>query len=150
MTLDELSTSVGTALGTSRWIQIGQDSVTAFADVTNDHQFIHLDEQRAASDTPFGGTIAHGFLLLSLLTTMLEDVQGKLGDVAISVNYGFDKVRFVSPVRTGSRVRGRFDVASVEKRKDGGTLVKYVATIEIENVERPALSAEWLGLHMAS
>lgn len=127
----------------SRWYEIGQDRITAFADVTEDLQFIHLDEERMAAQ---GGTMAHGFLTLSMLSAMSYQVIDGLSGIASSVNYGFDRIRFVSPVRVGQRVRGRFSIAGVDEAEDGAPWldVHWDVEIEIEGADRPALAANWI------
>lgn len=147
MKLETLAGLQGQKLGASRWITVGQDRIDQFAEVTEDRQFIHVDPI-AAKATGFGGTIAHGFLTLSLLSAMLEDAQAQLDDVASSVNYGFDKIRFVTPVPAGADIRGNFSVVDVQTRGDGTVLVKYAVSVEIRGQERPALVAEWLGLYV--
>jgi len=133
--------------GVSDWQTISQEQVNQFADTTKDHQFIHLDEARARSDTPFGGTIAHGYLTLSLLSFLGADADIiRLKDTRMMINYGLDKVRFLNPVRTGSRIRARFELLSVEEKKPGQVLLKHRATVEIEGEEKPAMIAESLGL----
>lgn len=127
----------------SDWITLDAARVRAFADTTEDWQFIHLDEARAAAETPFGGAIAHGFLTLSMLSMMSYQVVPDLPGLGASINYGFDRIRFVSPVRVGARVRGRFVVASVDEG-DGWLAVYWDVTVEIENAERLALAAQWI------
>lgn len=127
----------------SDWVLLDAAKVQAFADSTEDWQFIHLDDARAAAETPFGGAIAHGFLTLSLLSMMSYQVVPDLPGLRASINYGFDRIRFVSPVRVGARVRGRFAVASVDEG-DGWLGVHWDVTIEIENSDRPALAAQWI------
>lgn len=127
----------------SDWFALDPGRVKAFSDATEDWQFIHLDEARAAAETPFGGAVAHGFLTLSMLSAMSYHVTADFEGVATSVNYGFDRIRFVSPVRVGSRVRGRFAVASVEAR-DGFLDVHWDVAVEIEGADRPALVANWI------
>lgn len=127
------------------WLQIDQDLIDRFADVVDDHQFIHVDPVRAAAESVFGGTIAHGFLLLSLLTKLSRQVFAEPAVGAAEINYGFDKVRFLAPVRSGARIRARFDrVAS--QQKGSGTLYTYAATMDIEGQSKPALAADWLVL----
>ncbi|MFW2543360.1 MaoC family dehydratase [Primorskyibacter sp. 2E107] len=133
----------GKAPVTTDWFTLGPERVQAFADATEDWQFIHLDEARAAAETPFGGAIAHGFLTLSMLSAMSYQVVDALPGVASSVNYGFDRIRFVSPVRVGSRIRGLFTVASVDER-DGALDVHWDVEVQIEGAERPALAANWI------
>ncbi|RZJ03125.1 MAG: MaoC family dehydratase [Brevundimonas sp.] len=143
----ELQPLIGTEVGVSKWIEIDQARIDAFADVTEDHQFIHIDPE-AAKQTPFGGTIAHGFLTLSLASAMSYDAVPKLDGVVMGVNYGFDKLRFLSPVKAGSRVRGRFKLLSAEDKGGGRWLIKHELTVEIEGGDKPALIAEWLGMQM--
>ena len=135
----------GAELGTSRWIAVDQPRIDAFADVTLDRQFIHIDPQ-AAAQTIFGGTIAHGFLSLSLLSAMYEDAVPSIEGARMLVNYGFNKLRFLSPVQSGRQVRGRFMLQSAEQRGDGGVLSTIDVSIEIDGQEKPALRAEWLAL----
>lgn len=146
MTLEELESRVGRELGVSAWREVTQGDIDGFAEVTGDHQFIHVDPARAEAETPFGGTIAHGFLTLSLLSLFGKDVAPPLANRRMGVNYGFEKVRFLSPVRSGARVRGRFVLAGVERRKPGEVLLRYGVTVEIEGGPKPALVAEWLTL----
>jgi len=135
---------IGQEIGVSQWHTISQDDVNAFADITRDHQFIHIDEEKAA-ETPFGGTIAHGFLSLSMLSYFAENGCGVvLEDAKIGINYGFDKVRFLQPVRVGSRIRGRATLMSSQEKSSGQFLIKVGVTVEIEGLEKPALMAEWL------
>jgi acyl dehydratase len=144
-TLDEIRSKVGSPIGASDWIDIPQDRIAAFADATDDHQFIHVD-QKLAAQTPFGGTIAHGFLTLSLLSRMAADVMLIPDTTRMAVNYGFDRVRFLAPVRSGKRVRGHFTLESAEDKAPGQLLLKHQVTVEIEGEEKPALTAQWLGL----
>jgi len=140
-----LQALVGCELGVSRWHVVSQDMIDRFADVTSDHQFIHVDPVRAA-ETPFGGTVAHGFLTLSLLSRLGQEAIPPIEGRAIGINYGFDKVRFPSPVRAGARVRDRFALGGITPRAAGELLLQYQATIEIEGGAKPAVSAEWLTL----
>lgn len=144
-TLDEIRALAGTEIGISDWILVDQARISAFADVTEDHQFIHVDPA-AAARTPFGGAIAHGFLTLSLLSRMAENVMVRPEGLVMGVNYGFEKVRFLAPVRAGKRVRGRFTLELAEEKAPGQLLVRHLVTVEIEDEPKPALSAEWLGL----
>ncbi len=139
----ELETLVGTEVGVSSWHLIGQARIDAFAEVTQDHQFIHVDPERAA-ETPFGGTIAHGFLTLSLLSAMAVEAQPKIKGATMGINYGFDKVRFLAPVKAGSRVCGRFVLSRLSRPKPQEVDIVWQSTVEIENGKRPALVAEWL------
>jgi len=143
-TLDELQSRIGQEIGLSDWIPVEQDRINQFADVTGDHQFIHLDAERAKAETPFGGTIAHGFLTLSLLSQMGGEALERVDNVAFGINYGFDKVRFLQPVPSGARVRGRFHLKSVDTSKLPQVRLVYDASVEIENSGKPALIAEWV------
>lgn len=146
LTADEIKSRVGQNIGTSRWFTVDQKRIDGFADVTEDHQFIHIDVERAKKETPFGGTIAHGFLTLSLLAPMGYDALPTLSNRAMGINYGLDKVRFLNPVRAGSRVRAHYKLADVTQRSPKELLFKYEVTVEIEGQERPALIAESLGM----
>jgi acyl dehydratase len=143
--LDEIAAKVGTEIGVSDWLLIEQAAINAFADVTQDHQFIHTDPE-AAAQTPFGGTVAHGFLTLSLLSRMAADVMLVPDGVKMGVNYGFERVRFIAPVRSGKRVRGRFVLARIEEKGDGRWQFLHQVTVEIESEEKPALTADWIGM----
>ena len=131
----------------SPWLVVDQDRIDAFAKVTEDEQFIHIDPEKA-STTPFGGTVAHGFLTLSLLSPMAYGALPKLQGAAMGVNYGFDRVRFLHPVRSGSRVRARFLLAAVIKRSEREWQLSYDVTVEIEGAHKPALAASWLTLQV--
>ena len=143
----DLPTMIGQEMGLSKWFEIDQARIDAFADATEDWQFIHVDAE-AAAKTPFGGTIAHGFLTLSLASAMSYDAVERLDGVVMGVNYGFDKLRFLAPVPAGSRVRGRFKLLSAEDKGGGRWLIKHELTIEIEGSDKPALIAEWLAMQM--
>lgn len=143
--IDDLSAVIGSEIGASRWFAVDQDRINAFADATEDHQFIHVDPPAAAM-TPLGGTVAHGFLSLSLMSAMAYDAVPKPDGVKMMLNYGFDRVRFLAPVRSGSRVRGRFVLAAFDQRAPGQYLARYTVTVEIDGQEKPALIADWLGL----
>ena len=144
-TLDEIRSRVGTDLGASPWIEIGQNSIDTFADVTGDHQFIHVDPV-AAAQTPFGGTVAHGFLTLSLLSQMAAHVMLVPDTLKMAANYGFDRVRFIAPVRAGKRVRGHFHLIEAEEKRAGEWRFVHNVTVEIEGEEKPALIADWIGM----
>jgi acyl dehydratase len=144
-TLDEIRSHLGHEVGVSGWIAIDQARIDAFAEATEDRQFIHVDPA-AAAQTPFGGTIAHGFLTLSLLSRMGAEAMLIPDGMTMAVNYGLDRVRFLAPVRSGKRVRGRFTLDSVEEKAPGQWLMRHVVTVEIEGEEKPALTAVWLGL----
>lgn len=141
----ELISSVGTKYEPSEWIDITQDRINTFADCTEDHQFIHVDEE-AAAQTPFGSTIAHGLLTLSLLPKLIEGQGVVPENLVMGLNYGFDKVRFLAPVRVGKRVRGHIEILSVDQKDDNRFLIKQGISVEIEGEETPALVAEWLNM----
>jgi acyl dehydratase len=132
----------------SRWFLVDQKLIDAFADLTQDRQFIHVDPARAAT-TRFKGTVAHGFLTMALLTAMADDAMPENGSATPRLNYGFDRLRFLAPVPAGSRVRGRFRLAGAATRPGGGTLQRVSVTVEIEDAAKPALAAEWLTLQTA-
>ena len=141
--LEELKTLVGQEIGTSDWFEIEQSRINAFADATDDHQWIHIDVERAQAETPFGSTIAHGFLTLSMLPHLAAQAYKVQGDFKMGINYGLNRLRFISPVPAGSRIRAHFTLQSVEDIP-GGTQLTVVATVEREGGEKPALVAEWL------
>jgi acyl dehydratase len=145
----ELASLIGQEVGVSRWIEIDQARIDAFAKITEDEQFIHVDPE-AAKATPFGGTIAHGFLTLSLASAMSYDAVKPLEGVVMGVNYGLDKLRFLAPVPAGSKVRGRFKLLSADDKGGGRWLLKHELTVEIEGSEKPALIAEWLGMQVVA
>ena len=138
-----LAERIGDETGVSDWLAIDQERVNAFADATMDHQFIHVDPE-AAARTPFGSTIAHGFLTLSLTTPMLMETMVAPDQMVMAVNYGTDKVRFIEPVKVGSRIRGRTRLAEVTDKGAGRWLVKNEVTVDIDGVDRPALIVEAL------
>lgn len=144
-TLETIRSRIGEEVGLSSWIMIEQARIDAFADATEDRQFIHVD-QEAAALTPFGGTIAHGFLSLSLLSRMGAEAMLVPEATKMAINYGLDRVRFLAPVRSGSRVRGRFTLDSVEEKAAGQVLMRHTVTVDIEGEDKPALSAVWLTL----
>lgn len=131
---------------TSDWMLIDQERVNTFADITIDHNFIHIDVERSKKETPFGGTIAHGFLSLSMLSHFGAQCLPKFPADAVPVNYGFDSIRFAAPVPVGSRIRGVFTFKELEERKPGQFLLHFDVKVEIENAPRPALRAHWLTL----
>jgi acyl dehydratase len=143
--LEEIRKRIGSEIGVSDWIPVDQARIDAFADVTEDHQFIHIDPA-AAAKTPFGGTIAHGFLTLSLLSRMAADAMLRPDGIKMGVNYGFEKVRFLAPVRSGKRVRGRFTLLSFEEKRPGQWQFVHQVAVEIEGEDKPALIADWIGL----
>ncbi|WP_309610280.1 MaoC family dehydratase [Sphingomonas sp.] len=148
VSLADIRAKVGTDIGASDWILVDQARIQAFADATEDQQFIHVDPV-AAAKTPFGGTIAHGFLTLSLLSRMAADVMLAPDTLKMGVNYGSDRVRFIAPVRSGKRIRGRFTLDAVDEKAPGQLLFRHTVTVEIEGEAKPALVAEWLGLTFA-
>jgi acyl dehydratase len=143
--LDEIRAHVGKEVGVSSWITIDQARIDAFGEATEDRQFIHTDPD-AAAQTPFGGTIAHGFLSLSLLSRMGAEAMILPEGLKMAVNYGLDRVRFLAPVKSGRRVRGRFTLDSVEEKAPGQWLLRHTVTVEMEGEDKPALTAVWLGL----
>jgi len=142
---EEVFGRVGTEVGLSPWVEISQDMINRFADLTDDHNFIHIDPV-AAGATPFGGTIAHGFLVLSMLASLAKEVDLALEGLMTGVNYGFDKVRMVAPVRAGKRIRGRFVLKDFTGKGPGQWLSTLAVTVEIEGETRPAIVAEWLSM----
>ena len=145
ITLEAYQALVGKEIGVSSWHMIDQPRIDTYADVIEDHQFIHVDPQKA-KETAFGTTIAHGFLTMSLLSVMSYEVMPAVAGATMGVNYGFDKLRFISPVRSGKRVRGRFVLAEAKLRKPNEFQTRTNVTVEIEGEDKPALVAEWLGL----
>lgn len=144
LSLAEIRGFIGTKTGLSDWILVDQAMIDAFAHATNDHQFIHTDPVRAAAESSFGGTIAHGFLTLSLLSAMNYNALPKIREQTMGINYGFDKVRFMTPVRSGARVRGHFVLADARFRGANMLMTTYEVSIEIENEKKPALTANWI------
>ena len=140
--LQRLQPLVGSEVGVSDWFVVDQDRIDAFADATEDHQWIHVDPRRA-EEGPFGTTIAHGFLTLSLLVALTGEVEIDVGEPKMAINYGLDRVRFTSPVPSGSRIRARVELSTVGEVK-GGLQVKRTVTVEREGEERPVLVAETL------
>lgn len=143
--LAEIMSRVGSEIGVSSWIMIDQPRIDAFAAVTEDRQFIHVDPE-AAAHTPFGGTIAHGFLSLSLLSAMGAEAMLVPQGLKIAINYGLDRVRFLAPVHSGRRVRGRFTLDSLDEKAPGQWLLRHLVSVEIENEDKLALTAVWLAL----
>ncbi|GAB5499419.1 MAG: MaoC family dehydratase [Pseudohongiellaceae bacterium] len=142
---EQLASWIGKEVGVSDWITVDQARINQFADATGDHQYIHVDPERAAQ-TPFGSTIAHGFLTMSLMVVMGYEGSLKLENAVMGINYGFDKLRFVNPVKVNSRIRGRFVLLGAEQKKPNHYLLKHEVTVEIEGESKPALIAEWLGM----
>ena len=143
--VDAIRSRIGTEVGVSDWLTIDQPRIDAFAEATEDRQFIHVDP-KAAEETPFGGTVAHGFLSLAMLSRMGADAMAMPDGLRMGVNYGLDRVRFIAPVRAGKRIRGRFTLDSVEDKAPGQILVRHSVTVEIEGDDKPALTAQWLAL----
>ncbi|MCP3399272.1 MULTISPECIES: MaoC family dehydratase [unclassified Bradyrhizobium] len=146
ISLEAYQAMVGKEIGVSSWHLVDQPRIDTYADVIEDHQFIHVDPERAKKETAFGTTIAHGFLTMSLLSIMSYEVMPVIAGTTMGVNYGFDKLRFISPVRSGKRVRGRFVLAEAKLRKPNELQSRTNVTVEIEGEDKPALVAEWLGL----
>jgi acyl dehydratase len=145
VTLDEYRALAGSEVGVSDWVLVDQARIDAFAEVTGDHQFIHVNPE-LAKQTPFGTTIAHGYLTLSLCSAFAYQALPGVKGVRMGVNYGLNKVRFMAPVKSGSRVRGRFVLADVTQRPDSAWQSTVNVTVEIEGEPKPALAAEWITL----
>lgn len=133
----------GQEIGVSSWVHVTQERINAFADATNDHQFIHTDPVRSA-EAGYGGTIAHGFFTLSLLAAWSDEVLPNVDDMIMSVNYGSDRMRFLSPVPVGSFIRARFIFSSYDEKKPGEVTLRWNVTVEIKDAEKPALVADWI------
>jgi acyl dehydratase len=146
VTLETYQAMVGKEVGVSSWHLIDQSRINVYADVIEDHQFIHVDPERAKKETAFGTTVAHGFLTMSLLSIMSYEVMPVVQGTTMGVNYGFDRLRFISPVRAGSRVRGRFVLKEARLRKPTELQSRTHVTVEIEGEPKPAIVADWLGL----
>lgn len=144
--IEEFATRIGQEIGISRWFVIDQKRIDAFADCTDDHQFLHTNPVRAAQ-TPFGGTIAHGYLSLSMLSAIAYDALPEFERQSMAMNYGFDKIRFMAPVKSGTSIRGRFTLRACDKKTASDWLCRYTVAVDIEGAGRPALVAEWLTLH---
>jgi len=140
--LERLRELTGREIGTSDWLVVSQERIQIFADATGDHQWIHVDPDRAKAETPFGGTIAHGFLTLSLLSALMQNALS-IGGVRLAINYGLNRVRFVSPVPAGAQIRARIALAGVGG-VEGGVQATWTITVEREHQEKPCLVAEWL------
>src|SRR5688500_13489059 len=139
--LDEIRSRIGSEVGVSGWLTIDQARIDAFAEATEDRQFIHVDPE-AAANTPFGATVAHGFLSLSMLSRMAVEAMLIPDNVKMAVNYGFDRVRFIAPVKSGQRIRGHFVLDSIDEKAPGQLLLRHTVTVEIEGVDKPALTAQ--------
>lgn len=144
---EQIDEYIGKSVGTSDWIEISQDRINQFADVTEDHQFIHVDPE-AAKATPFGTTVAHGFLTLSMLSKMAGGCVLVLDGIKMGVNYGFEKVRFSNPVKVNKRIRGHFSLMSATQKVPGQWTFKYAVKVEIEDEAKPALVAEWVTMQI--
>ena len=144
MTLEELRARAGQEIGVSGWHTVTQEQIARFAEVTGDDQWIHLDVERARRESPYGTTIAHGFLTVSLLSGLIKEAVEISGDYKMRINYGFNRLRFPSGVPAGSRIRGRFTLNSI-KDFEGGVEIAWGVVVEVEGREKPALVAEWLG-----
>ncbi|HCE7954231.1 TPA: MaoC family dehydratase [Pseudomonas aeruginosa] len=142
---DELRQLIGKDLEPSPWVLLDQQRISDFADVTEDQQFIHVDPEKAKA-TPFGGTIAHGLLTLSMLPSLIEKTVPALEGMKASINYGYNKVRFLAPVRSGKRIRAKFVIADFSEAGPGRYQVLTTITVEIEGEEKPALIAEWISM----
>ena len=141
--IEELKSLIGEEVGASDWFEVTQSRINDFADATEDHQWIHIDVERAKTDSPFGSTIAHGFLTLSLLPHFAAQAFTVRGNFKMGINYGLNRLRFISPVKSGSRVRARFTLQAVEDVA-GGAQITWAVTVESEGGAKPALAAEWL------
>lgn len=146
ITIDELRGKIGQEIGVSDWLLVDQEMIDKFADATGDHQFIHVNPEMAKM-TPFGGTIAHGFLTLSIMPRLQQNVEAMMpSGIRMGLNYGGNKVRFLTPVRSGSRVRGHFKLLALEEKRPGQIQQTLEYTLEIEGVDKPAVIAEWIAL----
>ena len=143
---DNFRIKIGTIVGQSDWVNINQKLIDDFANLTMDNQFIHIDQERALKETPFGSTIAHGFLILSLSTKFFVDVVGEIEGEKMGINYGFNKLRFVNPVKSNDMIRGVFKLKEVSRRNSNEILFTHDLTIEIKDVKKPAIVCEWLNL----
>ncbi|MEO1731130.1 MAG: MaoC family dehydratase [Pseudomonadota bacterium] len=147
MTPQELATKVGEVIGTSEWVEMSQERINQFADATGDHQFIHIDEE-AAKMTPFGGTIAHGFLTLSMMPYLgANSNMERIDGVKMGVNYGGNKTRFIAPVRAGKRIRGHWKLVEMVEKRPGQWQQTSEVTMEIEGEDKPALICEWITMY---
>jgi acyl dehydratase len=145
LTLEDYKAKAGSELGVSDWLLVSQERINKFADVTNDHQYIHVDVEKAAQ-TPFGGTIAHGLLTLSLLPSFAYQAMPEIDGTKMGLNYGYNKIRFLAPVKSGKCVRGRFTLAEVSEPKPSQIMSVINVTVDIEGEDKPALIAEWVTL----
>jgi len=145
--IEDIAASIGKEVGISDWRLVTQTMIDQFASATDDHQFIHTDPERARQ-TQFGGTVAHGFLTLSLLSTLAYEALPSVEGQTYGINYGFDKVRFITPVRSGARVRAHFILTKADIRPSGRIIFHYAVTLEVENNKKPALTADWITIIM--
>jgi len=150
ISITEFQALQGQKLGSSDWMLVDQDRINKFAEVTEDYQFIHVDPARAKAETPFGGTIAHGFLTLSLLSHLNTSIFPDLKNRVMTFNYGLNKVRFLNPVKVNSRIRSHLSLVSVEAKDGGRYLCSFETSVEIEGEDTPALIAEQLAMHVIS
>ncbi|MAY35333.1 MAG: nodulation protein NodN [Spongiibacteraceae bacterium] len=146
---EDLQSWIGKETEPSDWLEVSQERINQFADCTLDHQFIHIDPDKA-KETPFGGTIAHGFLSLSLLSHFSEQYSFVIDGFQMGINYGFDKIRFLAPVKAGKRVRAKARIMEIDETKPGQFRMKSEVTVEIEGEDKPALIAEWLTVQMVA
>ncbi len=144
MNLSDLRALVGQEIGVSNWHVVTQKQIDQFAEVSGDYQWIHVDQERAARESPYGTTIAHGFLTVSLLSQLINEAVVIEGDYKLRVNYGFNRLRFTGAVPSGARIRGRFALHAI-KDVEGGVEITWLSTVEVEGRDKPALVAEWLG-----
>lgn len=144
LSADEWKALAGSEVGVSDWFAVGQPLIDDFAEVTGDKQFIHVDPARAKAESPYGGTVAHGFLTLSLLPVMARNALPDFKDARARINYGFDKIRFLAPVPASARIRARFRLLQADERRPGELTLKYAVTVEVEGGKAPAVAAEWL------
>lgn len=144
LSAEEWKALAGSEVGTSDWVVVGQPLIDDFAEVTGDKQFIHVDPVRAKAESPYGGTVAHGFLTLSLLPALARDALPDFKEARARINYGFDKIRFLAPVPAGARIRARFHLLQTDERRPGELTLKYAVTVEVEGGRTPAVAAEWL------
>ena len=144
LSAEEWKALAGSEVGVSDWVAVGQALIDDFAEVTGDKQFIHVDPERAKAESPYGGTVAHGFLTLSLLPVMARNALPGFKEARARINYGFDKIRFLAPVPAGARIRARFHLLQIDERRAGELTLKYAVTVEVEGGRTPAVAAEWL------
>lgn len=144
LTVEEWQARVGSEVGVSGWVTVDQAKIDAFAEVSGDHQFIHVDPARARRESPYGGTVAHGFLTLGLLSAMAYDALPGFAGLRTRLNYGFNRIRFLAPVPAGARLRARFRLLQVEERQPRELTLSYEVTVEIDGAATPALVAVWL------